>query len=168
MDRLVVQAHDQYVAERVKQAAMDSDFLFVNLFRAPLGAPMKLGAVNDLLAAASRRASGPRRAPTCVASQFRQQCDGRGRHYRRGSTAPGACVNQLQPDLSASCSTTIARRGRAGRSVRSGSQMSARPAGALIVSAPGSRLEAEQAKDIWDMSQFGHAGRLHFTAINQP
>ena len=56
VDRLVVQAHDQYVAERVEQAAMDSDFLFVNLFRAPLGAPMKLGAVNDLLAAASRRA----------------------------------------------------------------------------------------------------------------
>ena len=46
--------------------------------------------------------------------------------------------------------------------------MSARLAGALIVPAPGSRLEAEQAKDIWDMSQFGHAGRLHFTAINQP
>ena len=46
--------------------------------------------------------------------------------------------------------------------------MSARPAGSLIVSAPGSRLEAERAKDIWDMSQFGHTGRLHFTAINQP
>jgi len=57
VDRLVVQAHDQYVAERSRQtAAMDSDFLFVNLFRAPLGAPMKLGAVNDLLAAASQRA----------------------------------------------------------------------------------------------------------------
>jgi len=46
--------------------------------------------------------------------------------------------------------------------------MSARPAGAVIVSAPGSRLEAEQAKDIWDMSQLGHTGRLHFTAIHQP
>ena len=46
--------------------------------------------------------------------------------------------------------------------------MSARPAGEFIVSAPASRLEAERAKDIWDMSQFGHTGRLHFTAISQP
>ncbi|KXF52917.1 recombinase XerD [Rhodococcus sp. SC4] len=57
VDSLVVQAHDQYVAERAtKSAAWESDFVFVNLFRAPIGAPMTPGAVNALLAAASRRA----------------------------------------------------------------------------------------------------------------
>lgn len=57
VDSLVVQAHDQYVAERAtKAAAWESDFVFVNLFRAPIGAPMTPGAVNALLAAASRRA----------------------------------------------------------------------------------------------------------------
>ncbi len=56
-DSLVVQAHDQYVAERGRKiAAGVSDFVFVNLFRAPLGAPMPPGAVNELLTAASRRA----------------------------------------------------------------------------------------------------------------
>jgi len=56
-DSLVVQAHDQYVAERGRKiAAGVSDFVFVNLFRAPLGAPMSPGAVNELLTAASRRA----------------------------------------------------------------------------------------------------------------
>jgi len=56
-DFLVVQAYDQYVAERAKKiAAHESDFVFVNLFRAPLGAPMPPAAVNELLTAASRRA----------------------------------------------------------------------------------------------------------------
>jgi len=56
-DFLVVQAYDQYVAGRAtKIAALASDFVFVNLFRAPLGAPMPPGAVNELLTAASRRA----------------------------------------------------------------------------------------------------------------
>lgn len=57
VDSLVVQAHDQYVAERAsKSSAQESDFVFVNLFRAPIGAPMTPGAVNELLTAASRRA----------------------------------------------------------------------------------------------------------------
>ena len=37
-------------------AAAASDFVFVNLFRAPIGAPMRPDAVGELLAAASRRA----------------------------------------------------------------------------------------------------------------
>ena len=37
-------------------AAADSDFVFVNLFRAPIGAPLRPDAVGELLAAASRRA----------------------------------------------------------------------------------------------------------------
>jgi integrase/recombinase XerD len=38
LDFLVVQAIDQYAAER---AAPDDDFLLVNLFRAPIGAPVR-------------------------------------------------------------------------------------------------------------------------------
>jgi len=57
LDFVTVRAFDAYEFERmgVPQAA-GSDLVFVNLFRAPLGAPMRLDAVNDLLAAASRRA----------------------------------------------------------------------------------------------------------------
>jgi integrase/recombinase XerD len=57
LDFLVVQAFDTYVLERmsVPQAA-DGDFVLVNLFREPLGAPMRPDAIGELLAAASRRA----------------------------------------------------------------------------------------------------------------
>jgi site-specific recombinase XerD len=40
---------------RIRQAAV-SDFVFVNLFREPLGAPMRPDAIGELLGAASRRA----------------------------------------------------------------------------------------------------------------
>jgi site-specific recombinase XerD len=64
VDRLVVQAHDHYVMERADiPAAGASDFVFVNLFRSPLGAPMKPGAVNDLFVALRRRAGVDRRVP---------------------------------------------------------------------------------------------------------
>src|SRR5664280_813496 len=55
LDFLTVQAFDTYVFERmsVPQAA---DFVLVNLFRAPLGAPMRPDAIGELLAGASRRA----------------------------------------------------------------------------------------------------------------
>jgi site-specific recombinase XerD len=57
VDRLVVAAYDQYVMERSGfGAGVDCDFVFVNLFRPPLGAPMKPDAVNDLFVALSRRA----------------------------------------------------------------------------------------------------------------
>jgi integrase/recombinase XerD len=57
VDRLLVRAHDQYVLERAGTAGTAaSDFVFVNLFRPPVGAPMKPDAVNDLFAALSRRA----------------------------------------------------------------------------------------------------------------
>jgi len=57
LDFLTVQAFDTYVFERmsVPQAA-DGDFVLVNLFRSPVGAPMRPDAVGELLAAASRRA----------------------------------------------------------------------------------------------------------------
>ena len=57
LDFLVVQAFDTYQFERLRiRQAAGSDFVFVNLFRAPLGAPMRPDAVGELLAAASRRA----------------------------------------------------------------------------------------------------------------
>jgi integrase len=61
LDFLTVQAFDTYQFERMAvPAAAGSDFVLVNLVRAPIGAPMRLDAVNELVAAASRRAGiGP-------------------------------------------------------------------------------------------------------------
>jgi site-specific recombinase XerD len=57
LDFLVVQAFDTYEFERMRvPQAADSDFVFVNLFREPLGAPMRPDAVGELIAAACRRA----------------------------------------------------------------------------------------------------------------
>jgi site-specific recombinase XerD len=57
LDFLTVQAFDTYQLERAAVAAAgDSDFVLVNLFRPPAGAPMRLDAISELLAAASRRA----------------------------------------------------------------------------------------------------------------
>ncbi len=57
LDFLTVQAFDTYQFERLTvPAAAGGDFVLVNLFRAPIGAPMRLDAINDLIAAASRRA----------------------------------------------------------------------------------------------------------------
>jgi integrase/recombinase XerD len=57
LDFVTVQAFDTYEFERCGvPGAAGSDFVFVNLFRAPVGAPMRLDAVNDLVTAASRRA----------------------------------------------------------------------------------------------------------------
>jgi site-specific recombinase XerD len=57
VDRLVVQAHDQYVFERRALLGDDlSDFVFVNLFREPSGSPMRPDAVNALTTALSKRA----------------------------------------------------------------------------------------------------------------
>jgi integrase/recombinase XerD len=57
LDFLVVQAFDTYEFERMRvPQAAGSDFVFVNLFREPLGAPMRPDAVGELMAAASRRA----------------------------------------------------------------------------------------------------------------
>ena len=57
LDFLVVQVFDVYEFERMRVAdAADSDFVFVNLFRGTLGAPMRPDAIGELMAAASRRA----------------------------------------------------------------------------------------------------------------
>jgi len=58
LDFLTVQAFDTYEFERmtVPAAAASGDFVFVNLVRGTVGAPMRLDAVNDLVGAAARRA----------------------------------------------------------------------------------------------------------------
>nr|WP_280258854.1 site-specific integrase [Nocardia abscessus] len=57
LDFLVVRAIDLYLLERAEQpAAADCDFVLVNLFRAPLGAPMSVCAFNELFERLSRRA----------------------------------------------------------------------------------------------------------------
>ena len=57
LDFLVVQAFDTYEFERMAvPAAAGSDFVFVNLFRGTIGAPLRVDAVNDLVTAAARRA----------------------------------------------------------------------------------------------------------------
>jgi len=56
-DWFVVQAYDQYMLERgACPQARHCDFLLVNLFREPAGQPMRPRALNELLAALSRRA----------------------------------------------------------------------------------------------------------------
>lgn len=57
LDALVVRALDTYALERLDHpGATDGDFLIVNLFREPIGAPLRPDALNELLRAASRRA----------------------------------------------------------------------------------------------------------------
>ena len=69
LDFLVVQAFDTYELERMGVAeAAASDFVFVNLARGVIGAPVRPDAVGELLAAASRRAG---LAPAVRAHQLR-------------------------------------------------------------------------------------------------
>ena len=82
LDFLVVQAFDAYEFERLAVArASESDFVLVNLFRAPVGAPMRPDAINELMTAcvAAGRA-GPAGAPASAAACVRQQP---GRRRRR-------------------------------------------------------------------------------------
>lgn len=57
VDHLVVHAYDQYVLERMALPhGPASDFVLVNLFAAPLGAPMTADAITELLGRLSKRA----------------------------------------------------------------------------------------------------------------
>lgn len=57
LDPLIVRALDTYEFERLAhREAAGSDFLVVNLFRPPLGSPVRPDAINDLLRACSKRA----------------------------------------------------------------------------------------------------------------
>jgi integrase/recombinase XerD len=62
VDPLLVLAFDQYAVERAAcRPAQGCDFVLVNLFREPVGAPMRPDALNELLADLSRRAGLERR-----------------------------------------------------------------------------------------------------------
>jgi integrase/recombinase XerD len=57
VDSLLVLAFDHYAVERdACPPARDCDFVLVNLFREPVGAPMRPGRLNELLAELSHRA----------------------------------------------------------------------------------------------------------------
>jgi integrase/recombinase XerD len=57
VDSLLVLAFDQYAVERdACRPARDCDFVLINLFREPLGQPMRPGALNELLTGLSHRA----------------------------------------------------------------------------------------------------------------
>jgi integrase len=61
-DFLLVRAYDQYVLEReTVDAAAGSDFVLVNLFRPPAGAPLRADAVNEVVTGLCRRARLSRR-----------------------------------------------------------------------------------------------------------
>ncbi len=69
LDSLVVQALDTYDLERMKvPEAAASDFVFVNLLRGVVGAPVRPDTVGELLTAASRRAG---LTPAVTAHQLR-------------------------------------------------------------------------------------------------
>ncbi len=62
LDFLAVRAFDAYEIERLAvRRAAGSDFVLVNLFREPVGAPMRPDAIGELIAAAGRRAGLSRR-----------------------------------------------------------------------------------------------------------
>jgi integrase/recombinase XerD len=72
LDFLTVQAFDTYEFERMRvPRAAGSDFVLVNLFREPIGAPMRPDAIGELIAAAGARA-GLDRAVT--PHQLRHAC----------------------------------------------------------------------------------------------
>ena len=58
LDSVTLQAFDAYEFERLAvPRAASSDFVLVNLFREPIGAPMRPAVVNVLITAAARRAA---------------------------------------------------------------------------------------------------------------
>ncbi|WP_433258593.1 tyrosine-type recombinase/integrase [Streptosporangium sp. CA-135522] len=99
VDELLVLAYDTYWFEREAcRPARQSDFVLVNLFRDPLGAPMRPGALNELLAALSRRAGLAREVHPHMLRQ--QRAGGRWR-VRRGTGVTRACHASQHPGLPA-------------------------------------------------------------------
>jgi integrase len=97
LDFLTVQAFDTYEFERMRvPQAASGDFALVNLFRAPVGAPMRPDAVGELVTAAGKRA-GLERAVT--AHQLRHAC---------GSNLldAGGALDEAQDILGHGCATS--------------------------------------------------------------
>jgi integrase len=103
LDFLVVQGFDQYLDERYEiLGAGGSDFLLVNLFREPLGAPMPPEAMGELFERLGQRAKLSRKVPPHMARRaFGSKCRGRGRVVGRGADAPGpvpSVIRRAVPD----------------------------------------------------------------------
>jgi integrase/recombinase XerD len=87
VDALVVLAFDGYAAERdACRPARDCDFVLVNLFREPVGAPLRPGRLNELFAELSRRAGLDR---IVHPHQLRHS-------FGTGVAAAGATLDELQ------------------------------------------------------------------------
>src|ERR1039457_6359572 len=128
LDFLTVQAFDSWEFERMTvPAAASSDFVLVNVFRAPLGAPMRLGAGNVLGGAAARGGGAPGPRPC-----DRIRC---GMRSPRTSWMPAARWRRRRicsgmPALPRRRSTRIPiRRGCAPQSMRCPARVSRRRAG---------------------------------------
>lgn len=108
VDRLLVQAHDRYVMERIACHAADTcDFVLVNLQREPLGAPMPPRAVNELMTALSERASLARRVrPHQLRHAFASNARAAGADWDElselmGHESPESLLPYLHPDSQA-------------------------------------------------------------------
>jgi integrase len=99
LDFLVVQAFDTYELERMSvPEAAASDFVFVNLSRGVIGAPVRPDAVGELLAAASRRAG---LAAAVTAHQLR--------HAFGSNAADAGCGIDVVADLLGHASVSSAK-----------------------------------------------------------
>ncbi|MCX5395224.1 tyrosine-type recombinase/integrase [Streptomyces sp. NBC_00094] len=105
VDGLLVRAHDHYAMERLAcRAAAACDFVLVNLFRAPLGAPMPPRAVNELLTALSERAGLARRVrPHQLRHAFASNARDAGAEWDElselmGHESPESLAPYLHPD----------------------------------------------------------------------
>jgi integrase/recombinase XerD len=105
VDRMLVQAHDRYVMERLAcRAAEACDFVLVNLQREPLGAPMPPRAVNELLTALSARAGLTRRVrPHQLRHAFASNARAAGAEWDElselmGHESPESLLPYLHPD----------------------------------------------------------------------
>ncbi|CAM5567536.1 tyrosine-type recombinase/integrase [Streptomyces tanashiensis] len=105
VDGLLVRAHDHYAMERLAcRAATGCDFVLVNLFRAPLGAPMPPRAVNELLTALSERAGLARRVrPHQLRHAFASNARDAGAEWDElselmGHESPESLTPYLHPD----------------------------------------------------------------------
>ena len=115
LDFLVVQAFDSYEFERMDvPAAASGDFVFVNLFRAPLGAPMRLrrGRRPGHRCGATRR--NRRIAPPSATAFVCLECHRCRRHPGGGPGPARACEHHLHAGLRAPGPCQVARRSRCG------------------------------------------------------
>ena len=143
----MVLAYDTYVFERDRcREARDCDFVLVNLFHPPLGAPMRPGAVNELLTGLSARAGLSRAVhPHQLRHGFASNVMDAGGALDEAQELLGhARVASTQIYLHPSA--TVARCGRTRRCVGAGERR--RPVSAVLAAVGDSRPEGTN-EDPW-------------------